>query len=104
MSQTHTTETKAPEIVHPYIECKSDVLCGEPIIRGTRIGVRHIVEWDRMDYSVDEIVAMYPHLTHAHVHDALSYYFDHKSEIDRLIEENAEASVRQKHSGGPWMK
>jgi len=83
------------------IERKSGVLGGEPVIWGTRIGVRHIVEWDRMGHNVDEIVAMYPHLTHAQVHDALSYYFDNKSEIDRLIEENTEESVRQNYQDKP---
>ena len=104
MARTDTQATEMPDIVHPYIERNPDVLDGEPVIRGTRIAVRHIVEWDRMGNRVDEIVANYPHLTHAQVHDALSYAFDHKSEIDRLIAENTEASVRSKYQGRPWMK
>ena len=64
----------------------------------------HVVEWDRKGNSVDEIIATYPHLTHAQVHDALSYAFDHKSEIDALIEENTEAVVRSKYPDRPWLK
>ena len=104
MNQAGTTDAKTPDIIHPYIDRNPDVLDGEPIIRGTRIAVRHLVEWDRMGHDVDEIVAMYPHLTHAQVHDALSYYFDHKADVDRLIEENTEASVRRKYRDRPWMK
>jgi uncharacterized protein (DUF433 family) len=104
MPKIAAAKTRRPEVLHPYIECRRGRLGGEPVIRGTRIGVRHIVEWDRLGHNADEIVAMYPHLTHAQVHDALSYYFDYKSEIDRLIEDNTEASVRQEYHGKPWMK
>jgi uncharacterized protein (DUF433 family) len=30
----------------------------------------------------EELVAEFPHLTLASVHDALSYYYDHREEID----------------------
>ena len=33
-------------------------------------------------WSAEEIVRQYPHLTHAEVHAALAYYFDHCEEID----------------------
>lgn len=97
-------QTSTSEIVHPYIEQNSNILNGEPIIKGTRIGVRHIVEWDHQAYSVDEIVAMYPHTTHAQIYDALSYACDHKAEIDLLIETNKEDQVRQDHEGKAWLK
>ncbi len=104
MDQTDAAGTKTPEVVHPYIERNPEVLGGEPVVRGTRISVRHIVQWDRMGHGVDEIVSLYPHLTHAQVHDALSFYFDHRTEIDHLIEENSDASVRSKYQTRPWMK
>lgn len=92
-----------PRIAYPHIEQNPDILSGEPIIRGTRIGVRHIAEWDRSGYSVDEIIAQYPQLTHAQVQDALSYAFDHKSEIDQLIQANTEDAVRSKYQDSAWM-
>ena len=79
--------------VHPYIESKAGVNGGEPIIAGTRITVRLIAGWHRMGQSVDEIVAMYPHLNHAQVHDALSYYYDHKTEIETLLADHDEDKV-----------
>jgi len=72
---------------HPRIVRQLDISGGEPIIRGTRISVRHIVERTQAGQSVDEILAALPHLTAAQVYDALSYYHDHQAEMDRLIEE-----------------
>ncbi|MEC4686380.1 MAG: DUF433 domain-containing protein [Nitrospirota bacterium] len=73
-------------------------------MEGTRVSVSLIVEMDRAGHSVDEIVAMYPHITHAQVYDALSYYYDHKEEIDRIIEENREEYWFKKTEGETWRK
>lgn len=73
---------------HPRIVRRPDISEGEPIIRGTRISVRHIVERVQAGQSVDDILAALPHLTATQVYDALSYYYDHQPEIDRLIEES----------------
>ncbi|GBD97994.1 hypothetical protein BMS3Abin07_00001 [bacterium BMS3Abin07] len=89
---------------HPYISIKKGVCGGEPVITGTRISVSLIIEMDRAGHSVDEIVAMYPHITHAQVYDALSYYYDHKEEIDRIIEENKEGYWIEKTEGETWRK
>ncbi len=44
---------------------------------------------------VDEIVASYPHLNHAQVYDALSYYYENKREIDREIkQQNHELDIQ----------
>ncbi len=87
------------EIKHPYIEQRTGVIGGEPLIAGTRVAVRVIAGWHRMGQSADEIVAMYPHLNHAQVYDALSYYYDHKAEIERLLAENDEDKVMRDFSG-----
>ena len=34
------------------------------------------------DWDAEEIHAAHPHLSLAHIHAALSYYHDHKSEMD----------------------
>ncbi len=95
MTTTATTGLPLAEIKHSYIERRSDIVGGEPIIVGTRIAVRLIAGWHRLGHTVDEIVAMYPHLNHAQVYDALSYYYDHKEEIERLLAENDEDKVRR---------
>jgi uncharacterized protein (DUF433 family) len=73
---------------HPYIVRDDTILSGEPIIKGTRTPVRAIVENWRLGLSPEEIVVHLPHLTLAQVFDALSYYSDHKDEINGYIEEN----------------
>ncbi|MBI3949373.1 MAG: DUF433 domain-containing protein [Acidobacteria bacterium] len=92
----------AQPVEHPYIETKPDVCGGEPVIRGTRITVRLIVGFMKIDKSVDEIIAMYPHLTHAQVHDALSYYYDHRDEIEEWLRVNTVACQLEKTAGEAW--
>ncbi len=89
---------------HPYIEKKKGVCGGEPVIAGTRITVSLIVELERSGNSVDDIVAMYPHITHAQVYDTLSYYYDHKEKIDKIIDENKEAYWMEKTRDEGWRK
>lgn len=78
---------------HPHIIHRSDISGGEPIIRGTRITVRHLIERIQAGQSVEEILEALPHLTAAQVHDALSYYYDHQAEIDQAIEESQPEKV-----------
>ena len=44
--------------------------------------------------TVDEIRAEYPDLTHAPIHAALAYYYDHKDEIDAELAEDEGADER----------
>ena len=60
---------------------------GRPIIKGTRTPVKTIVGYHKMGLSVEEILEGLPHLTPAQVYEALSYYYDHQSEIEQDIRE-----------------
>ena len=73
---------------HCYIVQNNAILGGEPIIKGTRISVRDVVENWRLGLSPEEIVIHFPHLTLAQVFDALSYYSDNQEEINAYIEQN----------------
>jgi uncharacterized protein (DUF433 family) len=73
---------------HPYIVNDDQILGGEPIILGTRTPVRAIVEIWRLGMAAEEVPSALPHLTMAQVFDALSYYGDHKDEINTHIERN----------------
>ena len=73
---------------HCYIVQNDAILGGEPIIKGTRISVRDVVENWRLGLSPEEIVIHFPHLTLAQVFDALSYYSDNQEEINAYIEQN----------------
>lgn len=73
---------------HRYVVTNEEILSGEPIIEGTRTPVRAIVELWRQGVFPEEIPSQLPHLTLAHVFDALSYYSDHREEINVYIERN----------------
>ena len=70
---------------HPHITQVASILGGEPIIKGTRTPVRAIVEHWKFGDSPEEIARKLPHLRLAHIFDALSYYDDHRDEIERYI-------------------
>ena len=73
---------------HVYVVTNSNILSGEPIIKGTRTPVRAIVEMWRQGVAPEEIPTHLPHLTLAQVFDALSYFSDHQAEINTCIERN----------------
>lgn len=61
---------------------------GQPRIDGHRIKVEHIAVCDdRMSMNPDEIVTSLPSINLAQVYAALSYYDEHKHEIDADIEQ-----------------
>ena len=80
-----------------HIEVTPAVSGGRPRIAGRRITVQDIVIWhERLGRSPDEI-AQDCDVTLADVHAALAYYFDHREQIDRSIEEDRAfvAALRQ---------
>ena len=56
-------------------------------------------------WSAEEIVRQYPYLTLAEAHAALTYYFDHREEIENeLIAEYREAEEwKKKHPTPPFL-
>lgn len=72
------------ETKHPFISIDPKISGGQPVIRGSRIKVMDIAIWyDLMGMSADKIVDEYPHLRLEHIHDALSYYYEHKTALDK---------------------
>lgn len=71
-----------------HIEITEGITGGKPRIAGHRITVQNIVLWhELLGRSADEIAAEYD-LTLADVYAALAYYYDHRAEIDKSIEES----------------
>ncbi|MEW5717663.1 MAG: DUF433 domain-containing protein [Chloroflexota bacterium] len=93
LRETMTQYRIAPP-AHPYIVKIEGVQGGEPITRIGYVTVRTIVEQTRLGTTPQELVEGHPPLTLAEVYDALSYYYDHTEEIDRIIEENRQALQR----------
>ena len=81
--------------IHPYITRKKGVQGGKPIISGTRTPVHSVVFYHKMGDTPEEICVKFPHLKLSQVYDALSYYYDHRDEIDRDIEMDKEEKIKQ---------
>ena len=73
---------------HPYIIRDSDIYGGEPVVEGTRTGVRHIILLFQSGKDPEEIAGEQK-LTLAQVYDALSYYYDHELEIQKAIHDES---------------
>ena len=71
---------------HPYVEQVESRSGKRAVIRGTRVGVDVIVGYWRSGYTPEELATeLLPHLTQAQVYDALSYFYDHASEIEEAL-------------------
>lgn len=87
-----------PTTAYPHIEINSK---GVPCVDGTRTKVIDIAlaqianGWD-----VEEIQRQHPHLTLGQIHGALSYYYDHKEELDKDIEERRHDAERLRREIG----
>ena len=69
---------------HPYIVRDSTIYGGEPIVEGTRTGVRHIILLFESGQD-PEVIASDQRLSLAQVYDAISYYYDNEEEIKHYI-------------------
>jgi len=74
------------KVKHPYITENPNVSQGSPVIQGTRTRIIDIIiEYEYLGKTPDEIVDAHPHLNLAQLHDAISYYYDYREEIDQEI-------------------
>src|SRR5574340_933446 len=77
------------KIKHPYISIAPKIAGGQPVVSGTRIKVIDIaIRYALMGISPDGIIDEYPHLKLEQIHDALSYYYEHKDLFDRRYRED----------------
>lgn len=87
-------------IEHPYIIRDKKIVGGEPIIKGTRTSVRAVVEWWKFGATPEEIKENLPYLSLAQIFDALSYYDDHREEIEGYIAENKPVAPKARNGKG----
>ena len=72
-------------MIAEHIEQTPGIAGGKPRIKGHRITVQNVAVWhERMGWSVDEIASEYD-LSLGAVYAALSYYCDHRAEINAQI-------------------
>ena len=74
---------------HPYISIDPKISGGQPVISGTRIKVMDIaINYELLGISADKIIDEYPKLKLEEIHDALSYYYEHKDMFDKKYRED----------------
>jgi uncharacterized protein (DUF433 family) len=83
-----------------YTEEIEGVNGGYPIVRGSSIPVRILVEMVRKTGSLSAVVAMYPHLDRECIEGALADYAAHPARVDEDIERNARAWAE--HQASLW--
>lgn len=70
-----------------HIEITPGVMGGKPRIAGHRISVQDVVIWhNELGHTVEQIANDY-NLNLADVYAALTYYYDHKEEVDKSIKD-----------------
>lgn len=74
------------DVLNNHIEIVHGPLGPKARIAGSRIRVQDIVIWhEKFGMSADEIVTEYPQLSLADVYAALTYYWDHRNDIEERI-------------------
>ncbi len=59
-----------------YIESKSEIMLGKPVIKGTRITVELILRMLSEGSSTEDILVAYPNLQAIHINAVLAYATD----------------------------
>ena len=82
------------EVSHPYVISREDIAGSRPIMAGTRTRISTVVAYYKLGYSPEELAREFPHLTLSQIHDALSYYYEHREQIDKEIDEESEDNLK----------
>jgi uncharacterized protein (DUF433 family) len=80
---------------HPYIVRREGFRGGRPIVRGSSVPVWRIAGLWKSGDTIEDISRAYSHLELAAIYDAISYYLDHRDEIESQIAENRLERVLQ---------
>ncbi len=81
-------------VKHPYITTDRKTRDGQPVISGTGIRVLDIaIRYEIMGMSTEDILVAYPHINLSQIHDALSYYYERKKEMDNLLQKQLRSNL-----------
>lgn len=73
---------------HPHVTRQEGVRGGRSVLRGSSIPVWLVIAMWKAGDTPDEIAQAYPYLRPAAIYDAISYYFDHREDVEAEIAEN----------------
>ena len=88
---------EATKTEHPHIVRVMGAAGEKAVIAGTRISVVFIVRQIAAGDSPEDIAAALPHLTLAGIYDAVSFYHDHRSEIDASIADSTPEKLAERY-------
>ncbi|MDQ3855824.1 MAG: DUF433 domain-containing protein [Chloroflexota bacterium] len=77
------------------------VMGGYPVVRGTRVSVRAIVEAFQETNDLGDVLDLYPQLSPEQVQEALAYYRAHPTRVDEDIATNRRAIARLRKQSWP---
>ncbi len=83
-----------PATSYRYLTQIPGVCAGHVIIEGTRIGVHDVVGLIVNGATVDDVCRSFPDVKRSQVYECLSYYEDHRGEIDALVAEQMAGDPR----------
>lgn len=89
---------------HPYVEINPKICNGSSVLKGTRVRVVDIaIEYEYLNQTPDEIISAHPHLKLEEIHDALSYYYENRAQLDKKIKEDKQFIQKlSKSQKGTW--
>jgi uncharacterized protein (DUF433 family) len=74
-------------IAYRYLVNLPGVCGGRTIVEGTRIGVHDVIGLIVNGASIEDALRSFPSLTKSQIYECLSYYEDHRTQIDALVAE-----------------
>ena len=90
----------AHRVEHPYVSRHPDLAGGSAVVVGTKFPVRSVVQYVlKQGMTPEELVREFSQLTLPAVYDALSFYYDHRTELEREIERFVESARRGVSAG-----
>jgi uncharacterized protein (DUF433 family) len=78
-----------------------------PVIAETTMKVVELITSIKAyGWDAEELHSNYPHLSMGKIYSALAYYWDHKAQIDEMIEQEAEwaEQARQRAGDSPFVQ
>lgn len=61
---------------HDRIAVDGDVLCGKPVVKGTRISVEFVIDLLGRGWTIEQVMKEYDHLTLDDIQSCLAYASD----------------------------
>jgi uncharacterized protein (DUF433 family) len=81
--------------VHPYVETQTSLRGERAVVKNVGTPISVIVGYAQLGLAPEDFAEeVHAALAPAMVYDALSYYHDHRTEIDREIADNTEETLR----------